>query len=64
MSNAGENGPQAITKKFPVIEGAGIALVVGAAFLLFGANDNILGGGKEPDEDDLWENLKKLFNIQ
>lgn len=39
-------------------------MVIGIAFLLFAANDNMFGGGKEPDDDDdVWENLKKLFNV-
>lgn len=40
-------------------------ILIGAAFLLFAANDNMFGGGKEPDDDDdLWENLKKLFDVK
>ena len=37
----------------------GIVAVSAVAFLLFAANDNMPGG---PDDDDLWENLRRLFD--
>jgi len=45
----------------PVPQITGATLLIGVAFLLFAANDNMPGGGPD-DEDDLMENLKELYN--